>query len=134
MGNLTKKVVHSVVLAVCVLGLNGCIFLAAGAAGAGTAVWLSEKVTQEVNVPRERVVGSAKSALKSMKINVYKESKSMEVTQILAKNSDGKQIWVDIRTIDADNTRVDVRVGYLNGEADSRKILDEIIKRAKGWL
>ena len=127
-----KKAVHSFVLAVCVLSLNGCIFLAAGAAGAGTAVWLSEKVTQEVNVPRERVVGSAKNALKSMKMNVYKESKSTEVTQILAKNTDGKQVWVDIRPIDAKNTRVDVRVGYLNGEADSRKILEQIVKAAQG--
>ncbi len=127
-----KKVVHSFVLAVCVLGLNGCIFLAAGAAGAGTAVWLSEKVTQEVNVPRDRVVGSAKNALKNMKMNIYKESKSTEVTQILVKNSDGRQVWVDIRPIDAKNTRVDVRVGYLNGEADARKILEQIVKTAQG--
>ncbi len=134
MGNLTKKIVHSFVLAVCVLSLNGCIFLAAGAAGAGTAKWLSEKVTQEVSVPRDKVVSAAKDALKSMKITPYKESKSTEVTQILAKNTDGKQIWVDIHPIDANNTRVDVRVGYLNGEADSRKILEEIVKRAKGWL
>ena len=132
MENLTKKVVHSFVLAVCVLGLNGCIFLAAGAAGAGTAKWLSEKVTQEVKSPRDKVVSAAKDALKGMKINVYKESKSTEVTQILAKNTDGKQVWVDIRPIDAKNTRVDVRVGYLNGEADARKILEQIVKAAQG--
>ena len=134
MGNLTRKIVHSLVLAVCVFGLNGCIFLAAGAAGAGTAAWLSEKVTQEVKNPRNEVVKAAKDALKGMKINVYKESKSTEVTQILAKNTDGKQVWVDIRPIDANNTRIDVRVGYLNGEADSRKILEEIVKKAQGWF
>ena len=129
-----KKIVLGITMAVCVLSCTGCIFLAAGAAGVGTAKWLSDKVTQEVNSPLVKVVKSAKDALTDMKANVYKESSAPEVTQILAKDAGGRQIWVDVRPIDAGNTRVDVRVGYADGEKDAKKILDSIVNEVKSWF
>ena len=129
-----KKTLLGLVLTVGSLSCAGCIFLAAGAAGVGTAKWLSEKATQEVNVPSAKVVKSAKGALEDMKANVYKETSAPEVAQILAKDVGGRQIWVDVRPIDAEHTRVDVRVGYSNGEKDAAKILENIVNKAKSWL
>ena len=131
---MSKKILLGVALAVGVLSCAGCISLAAGAAGVGTAKWLSDKVTQEVNVPSAKVVKSAKDALTDMKAKAYKETSAPDVTQILAKDVSGRQIWVDVRPIDTNNTRVDVRVGYANGEKDAQKILESIINKAKSWL
>ena len=129
-----KKTLFGLVLTVASLSCAGCIFLAAGAAGVGTAKWLSDKVTQEVNVPSAKVVKSAKAALEDMKANVYKETSAPEVTQILAKDVSGRQIWVDVKSIDANSTRVDVRVGYSDGQKDASKILESIVSKAKSWL
>ena len=129
-----KKTLLGVVLTIASLSCAGCIFLAAGAAGVGTAKWLSDKVTQEVNVPSAKVVKFAKAALEDVGANVYKESSSSDVTQILAKDAHGKQIWVDVKPIDADHTRVDVRVGYSDGQKDASKILENIVNKAKSWL
>lgn len=48
------------------MNICGCLLLAAGAVGgAGTAVWLSGKLTQQFNTPYERTVKAAESALRS---------------------------------------------------------------------
>lgn len=129
-----KKVLLFIALSASVVNFSGCIFLVAGAAGAGTAKWLSDKVTQEVNVPIAKVTRSTKAALEDMKAVVFKETNEADVIQILAKDSNGKQIWVDLRPIDANTTKIDVRVGYLNGENDARKILESIVNKTKSWL
>jgi hypothetical protein len=131
---MLQKAALIVVLMFSVANFSGCIFLAAGAAGAGTAKWLSEKVTQEIDSPREKVVKAAKDTLKSMKINIYKIAQDNNVTQLQAKNQEGKQVWIDIRPIASGLTKVDVRVGYLDGDADARKILEKIAQKAKSWL
>lgn len=129
-----KKALLIIVLSASVANFSGCLFLAAGAAGAGTAKWLSEKVGQEVNSPIAKVTKSTKAALADMKAVVYKETNAPGVIQILAKDSNAKQVWVDLRPIDADNTKIEVRVGYLNGENDARKILESIVNKSKSWL
>lgn len=113
---------------------SGCILLAAGAAGVGTAKWLSEKASQEVDVRLEKVASAAENALRSLKANVYKRTNAPEVTQILAKDNQGRQVWVDLRPVGDHHTRIDVRVGYANGEADAAKILERIVDKSKSWL
>ncbi len=131
---MIKKLFVLMSLGICVLNFSGCILLAAGAAGAGTAKWLSDKVTQEVDVGSDRVSAAAKDALKDMDIKVYKETSLPEVVQVLGTDKQQRKVWVDIHPIDAKNTRIDVRVGYINGEDDSRKILDAIVKKSKLWF
>ena len=127
---MLKKALLIIALSASVANFSGCIFLAAGAGGAGTAKWLSDKVTQEVNSPIDKVTKSTKAALEDMKAVVYKETNAPGVTQILAKDPAGKQVWVDLRPVDANNTKIDVRVGYLNGESDARKILESIVNKS----
>ena len=69
-----------------------------------------------------------------MKAAIYKETNAPDVIQILAKDVNGKQVWVDLRPVAPNTTKIDVRVGYLNGETDAKKILDNIVHRSQSWL
>jgi hypothetical protein len=131
-----KKALLVIALFASVVNFSGCIFLVAGAAGAGTAKWLSDKVTQEVNSPVEKVTKATRAVLKDMDMEITKETQAPDVTQILAKNLKGDQIWVDLRPVSTNpnNTQIGVRVGYLNGEKDARKILENIVDKANAWL
>lgn len=106
------------------LSLSGCVALVAGAAGgAGTAVWLSGKLTQEVNVSFERSVSAVESALKSLNLTVVKKTTKKDIAQIINRYTDGKTLWVDIRPINVSVTRIDVRVGVTGDEDAARKIM-----------
>lgn len=129
-----KELLLIVSLTVSVINFSGCIFLAAGAAGVGTATWLSDKVTQVVNSPIDKVTRSTRETLGDMKSTIFKETHAPDVTQILAKDTSGRQIWVDLRPVDANNTSISVRVGYANGEKDAGKILESIVNKSKSWL
>ena len=126
---MIKALCHILLLAAWVAHFSGCIFLAAGAAGVSTAKWYSDKVSQEVNSPLARSVQVTKNALTAMDIKVYKETSAHEVTQLRAKTTDNKGVWVDVRPLEANKSRVEVRVDWLNGEGDARRILEEIMRR-----
>jgi hypothetical protein len=129
-----KKALLFIALSVSVANFSGCIFLAAGAAGAGTAKWLSDKVTSDVNVPLDKAAKATRAVLADMKADIYKETTAPDVTQILAKDINDKQIWVDLRPVGNNATNIGLRVGYLNGEKDARKILDQIVNKANSWI
>jgi hypothetical protein len=131
---MIKKTLLFIVLSVSAASFSGCIFLAAGAAGAGTAKWLSDKVSSDVNVPVDKAAKATRAALTDMKADIYKETTAPDVTQILAKDINDKQVWVDLRPIANNSTNIGVRVGYLNGEKDAQKILDRIVNKANSWI
>ena len=110
------------------MNLTGCVaLLAAGAGGAGTAVWFSNKLTQEVDAPFDRTVSAAESALKSLRFPVKKKTVEQNVAQIISEYSDGKTIWVDIRRITEGSSKIDVRVGAIQSDkAAASKILNKI--------
>lgn len=110
-----------------ILNICGCVVLLAGAAGgAGTAAWLSGKLSQEVNVSFERALAAAKNGLKSLKYNISKETKKEDVVQIMSNYSDGRTIWVDIHRVTGSSSRIEVRVGATGDQEAARKVLDRI--------
>ena len=115
---------------ICVIGLSqlyGCVALLAGAAGgAGTAAWLSGKLSQEVNVPFDRALKAARRGLESMKFNVTKETVKEDVAQLMSNYSDGRTIWLDVRRVADSSSRIDVRVGATGDKEAAKKILDQI--------
>ena len=110
------------------LNLYGCVALLAGAAGgAGTAVWLSGKLTQTFEAPYEKTVRATKTALEFLKLNITKEVKEDQVTQYRGEYSDGKDFWVDVHRISDRATRVEVRVGALDSDKEAAsQILNKI--------
>ncbi len=124
-----KKVVTFIILLAFIPCLCGCFVLLAGAAGgAGTAAWLSNKLTREVNAPFNKSIEAAKSALKSLKLQVEKETKKDNVAQIMSNYSDGKTIWIDIHNLTPKTSLIEVRVGIAGDEEAARKVMDKILR------
>lgn len=122
------------VLLGCLLLFNvtGCVALLAGAAGGvGTAVWLSGKLTQEVNTPYQGTVNAAKSALSSLKLEITKETKEEDITQLRSQYTDGKDIWIDIRKLTEYSSKIEVRVGAVSPD---KQAADTILKRIQRYL
>ncbi len=127
-----KKITVFVFSAFLLLNIYGCFALFAGAAaGAGTAVWLSDKLTQEFHAPYDRTINATKTALESLKLEVTKETRAGNVTQIRSKYTDGKDIWIDINKITENSTKVSVRVGAVSPD---KVASDKILKRIQNYL
>lgn len=124
---MTKKIFLVFMLLLLIVSVSGCFFLIGGAAGgAGAAVWLSGKLSYEVNAPFERTVEAAKDALESFKFKIEKETTTHEVAQLISKYSDGRQIWIDVHRAAPDKSRVEVRVGAAGDKGASQQILERI--------
>lgn len=126
---MARKFMVFILLLLLVPYIYGCVAILAGAAaGAGTSVWLSDKLTQEVNASYDKTINAAKSALRSLKLSVEKETKKDEIAQIISKYSDGKTVWIDIRKVTEKISKIDVRVGMMGDEEATRKIMDKILR------
>ncbi|MCG2713601.1 MAG: DUF3568 domain-containing protein [Candidatus Omnitrophica bacterium] len=114
------------------LNMYGCFALLAGATGGvGTAAWLSGKSSQEFYASYERTTDAAKAALHSLRLEVTKETKEENVTQLKSEYTDGKDIWIDIRKVTDNSTKVEVRVG---GVKPDKVAADRILKTIQRYL
>jgi len=112
------------------INIYGCVAVVAGTAGGlGTATWLSGKLSQEVNASYERTIQATESALKSMRLAVIKKTIEKNIAQIMSKYTNGKTIWIDIRPISESISKIDVRVGAINGEKEAAGKILERVKR-----
>ncbi len=123
-----KKITVFVLSSFLLLNICGCVALLAGAVGgAGTAVWLSGKLTQQFNASYERTVNAAESALKSLDLEIAKKAQEAKVTTFRSHYTDGKEIWIDVRRITETSTKVEVRVGGVSPDKEAcAKILNKI--------
>ena len=123
-----KKLMYYFTMGIFLMTLGGCIALVAGGvAGVGTAVWLSGKLTQEFHAPYAQTVNAAKEGLRSLNLEITKETQEEDVTQLKGKYSDNKELWVDIRKVTDNSTKVEIRVGAVSSDkAASDKILKAI--------
>jgi len=124
---MLKKITVIILSVFLLANVCGCAVLLVGAGAAGTAVWLSGKLTQEFNASYERTVIASEKALKSLKMPILKEAKEENVTQLKSSYSDGSETWIDVRKITDNSSKVEVRVGGVTPDkAAAEKILDRI--------
>ena len=129
---MSKRIPILIFSALLLLNVYGCIAILAGAAaGAGTAKWMSDKLTQQVSAPYDRTVTATESALKSMNLVIDKESREADVTTFRSHYTDGKEIWIDVRRIAENSTKVEVRVGAVQPDKDA---CSKILSRIKSYL
>ena len=122
---MLKKTVFLFFSVALLVNMTGCIALLAGAAGgAGTAGWLSGKLTQEVNASFEKTIEATTSALDSLFLDMTKKTVKEDVAQVMGEYLDGRTIWIDIFPVSDSISSVSVRVGMAGDEEASRKILD----------
>jgi len=124
------KIMNFLVAVALLMNIYGCFAVVAGAAGgAGTAAWLSGKLTQEFHASYDRAISASKSALQSLKLEVVKETREPDVDQLRSKYTDGKEIWIDIRRVTEVSTKIEVRVGVVSPDEEAaNKILKQIQK------
>ncbi len=125
---MVKKMARLLATGIFLANMSGCFVLFAGAVGgAGTAVWLSGKLTQQVNASYERTVKATEKALRTMKLEIAKESQEADVTAFRSHYIDGKEIWIDVRRTTDTSTKVEIRVGGVSGDKEAcTKILEKI--------
>lgn len=127
-----KKILGLILAGLVLFNVCGCVALLAGAAGgAGTAVWLSGKLTQEVNASLERTTDAAKTAIKSLRLAITKETTKEEVVQLVGEYNDGRTFWVDIHRITENSSNLEVRVGAVSSD---KAAADRILKRILHYL
>lgn len=128
-----KKIAVFISSIILLINICGCVALLAGSvAGAGTAVWLSGKLTQAVDASLEQATQAAKDAVTPANFeSATKESASGKiVVQIRSKNIAGEKIWIDIHKITESRSRIEVRVGTLvNDKPAAEKLLKKITER-----
>lgn len=125
-----KRYLAVLMISVVSLYVSGCVALLAGGAGvAGTAVWLSGKLSKEVVAPYEATIEATEAALKSMELIVTEKTVRGEVAQIMSNYTDGRTIWIDLRPMTEAITKIDIRVGAMGDESVARDILDRIEAR-----
>lgn len=129
---MLKRIGGYLFLGLLLLNTSGCFLLLAGAAGgAGTAVWLSGKLSQEFHASYERTVDATEKALKSLDLKIAKVSREDTVTQFRSEYNDGKEIWVDVRRITDTSSKVEIRVGAVSPD---KAAADKILKRIQKYL
>lgn len=122
-----KRIGVVLVSALFALNLCGCVLLLAGAAGgAGTAVWLGGKLSQQVEVPKDKVVVAAKKAMNALKLTITKETTKEEVVQLIGEYSDGRQVWIDVRALSPSSSKIEVRVGATGDKTAAESIMNKI--------
>jgi len=127
-----KRIAGFIVSGFLLLNMCGCFALFAGAAGgAGTAVWLSGKLSQEFPAPYDKTINAAKAALQSLALDITKETRGENVAQLRSKYTDGKEVWVDIRKVTKNSTKVEVRVGAVGSDKEAAS---EILKAIEKYL
>jgi len=127
-----KEIIVFLTAGVFLLNIYGCIpLLVGGAVGAGTAVWLAQKLTQEFHVSYGRTVDATEKALKSLKLEIIEINKTEDVTKFRSQDSGGKAIWIDVIKITPDSTKVEVRVGAVSPDKEAAS---RILKRIQQYI
>lgn len=129
---MAKKILVLIFSGLVLFNASGCIFVLAGAAGgAGTAVWLSGKLTHDVNASLEKTTQAVKDALKSLRLKITKETFKEDVVQIIGDYTDGRTFWVDIHRVTDTSSKLEVRVGAVTSD---KAAADKILKRILRYL
>jgi hypothetical protein len=124
---MLKKAGMLIIVAIAAVSMCGCLALLAGTAGgAGTAAWLSGKLTQEVNASFDKTLNAAKEGLRSLNLSVEKETVKDDIAQVMSNYTDGKTIWIDIHRVSDVSSRIEIRVGATGDKAAADKILKRI--------
>jgi len=129
---LLKRILLMIFSGILTLNLCGCFALFAGVAGgAGTAVWLSGKLTQEFHTSYQATIDATKAALQALDLQVIKETYDQNVAQIKGSYTDGREMWIDIHRLTDDSTKVEVRIG---GVRPDKEAAGKVLRKIQSFL
>ena len=103
--------------------------LAVGAAGgAAGAVYVFGKLTEEVNHEVPVVHEAAVHAMEDLGLTLSEDRADRLSAHLEWEFSDGANVWIDMKAIAENRTKLVIRVGVTGDEVRARKI-DDAIKR-----
>ncbi len=124
---MLKKLTACVALLCVPLILTGCVaIIGAAAGGAGTAMWLSGKLIDEVNAPYDKTIAAAKKGLAALDMPILKQTEEAQITQLISTYKDGSKTWIDIRPLTTKSSKIEIRVGMRGSKTASTEIMDKI--------
>jgi hypothetical protein len=104
-------------------GLQGCVALLGGAAGAGAVAYSKGDYERVYQAPVARTADATVSALEQLDLTVdRREQVAPDKTEIRALKPDGTPITIGLTPRGADATFASIRVGVMGDEGFSRMI------------
>ena len=129
MRNFLKGILAMAMVTIFTLNFCGCALLLGAAAGtAGTAMWLSGKLTEVEDAPYAATVNATKKSLESMNMPLKKETHTQKQTEITSEWVDGTTVWIIVSQQTLKSSKIQIRVGMRGDKEASTKILDRIKK------
>ncbi len=123
-----KKIIEYVLLGYLVIYLTGCAALIGGAAvGAGTYLWLENRIQREVDTSLTQTVDATRTAMQGLNLDITEQVLTDEYAQFQGRYYNQEPLWIDLYKVSPDRTQIQIRVGIPGNEAASRNILDNIL-------
>jgi hypothetical protein len=119
------RLLAAVLLGVSLAGLSGCLLAAAGA-GASAVAYVRGDLETNLNVDYNRVVDSARSAIKDLEFARVSENKDALKAVLVARTALDKKVEITIANSGKKLTNIKIRVGIFGDESLSMAILDKV--------
>lgn len=107
----------------------GCFLVAVGAAagaGAGAVAYIKGELEATLAHDYEAVFNASSNAVGQMHFVLITQSKDGAAGQVTARTAEDSKVTIGIERVDANLTKVHIRVGTFGNETLSRSILDQI--------
>jgi len=126
---MLRRIALCVVSVFLLINLCGCIALLAGAAaGGGTAMWLSGKLTDQVNASFSKTTSATERAMGALCAGKIEKVSRGNVVQFRGEDASGRNINVDVFLVSEKMTKLEIRVSVNERDA-AQRVLDEIKRR-----
>jgi len=119
------RVLTIILLGISLVGLSGCLAVAAGA-GASAVAYVRGDLETNLNTDYNRVVNSARESIEELEFAKVSENKDALKAVLVARTAMDKKVEITITNSGKKLTNIKIRVGIFGDEALSMSILDKI--------
>lgn len=123
-----QKVPLALACVAAVCGLSGCPVFLLGGAAAGTAVYQVGALNATRNITLDEAYNSGVQALEDLGVVIVSKEKDGLTGFIVAKGTEDVSIKIRTKKIFDDVTEINIRVGLIGDELQSRLIYDRMEK------
>ncbi len=104
---------------------SGCVFLFAGAAGAGTVAYVGGDLETTSEKSVDEVYAAVEATCKELEFDIFEHEKK-EFTGMVMAMSDFGKVTIRVKGKSPEETHVSVRVGTFGDKGASKLIMDKL--------
>ena len=104
---------------------SGCVFLFAGAAGAGTVAYVGGDLEATSEKSVDEVYAAVEATCKELEFDIFEHEKK-EFTGMVMAMSDFGKVTIRVKGKSPEETHVSVRVGTFGDKGASKLIMDKL--------